>query len=56
LTDGVLAPERWPSSAREEDSRNASVDAPVDRAHEVKDAFTAARTALLDDRLRRASA
>ena len=37
----------------EMDARSGSVDAPVDRANEVKVAFAEARAALLEDRLRR---
>jgi HPt (histidine-containing phosphotransfer) domain-containing protein len=37
----------------EEDSRSGSVDAPVDRANEVKVAFADARAALLEERRRR---
>jgi HPt (histidine-containing phosphotransfer) domain-containing protein len=39
----------------EEDSRNGSVGAPVDRANEINVSFAAARAALLEERLRRSA-
>ena len=40
----------------EEDCRNGSVDAPVDRATEIRVAFAEVRTELLEERLRRSPA